>query len=57
MTINIQKSPNELPLAESCQAELAKLEQERFDATTESLAITKQWNESVSAALAKIAEG
>ena len=38
------------------QAEMAKLEQERLDAATESLAIAKQWNESVSAALGKIAE-
>lgn len=39
------------------QEELAKLEQERFNAATESLTVTKQWNESVSAALAIIAEG
>lgn len=38
------------------QAEMAKLEQERIDATTKSIEVTRKWNESVSAALAKIAE-
>lgn len=39
------------------QKELAKLEQERFDAVTESMKITQKWIEAVSAALGKIAEG
>lgn len=38
-------------------AELAKLEKERFDAATKSMAVTREWNESVSDALAKIGQG